>query len=92
MYPTKIKYAEKEPLPFSYKVNVLEALKAKGYSSYRIRKEKLFSENTLSSFRAEELPTWKNLGKLCELLECDIGDIIQYEKREEMTEDASNPQ
>ena len=32
-----------------YEIDVLEALKAAGYSTYRIRKEKIFAEGTLSA-------------------------------------------
>ena len=68
-------------IPFVYKINVLEALKEKGYSSYRIRQEKIFSQKTLTMFRNNKMTSWSSIGLLCELLECDIGDIVKYEKK-----------
>ena len=36
-------------MPFKYKIDVIAALKRAGYSTYRIRKEKIFSEGTLQN-------------------------------------------
>lgn len=63
-------------MPVSYRINVLEALKAAGYSTYRIRKEKIFSESTLQMFRNKEPVSWAVISKLCDLLQCDVGDIL----------------
>lgn len=63
-------------MPITYKINVLEALKAAGYSTYKIRKEKLFSESTLQSFRDGEPVSWAVISRVCELLQCDVGDIL----------------
>ena len=38
-------------MPFRYKIDVLDALKKAGFSTYRIRKEKIFAEGTLQNFR-----------------------------------------
>lgn len=62
-----------------FKIDVLEALKNNGYSSYRIRKEKLLAESTLQKLRDGN--TGLNVevvGTLCELLNCQPGDIIEY--------------
>jgi putative transcriptional regulator len=69
-------------MALKYKINVLEALKDKGYSSYILRKEKLLSESTIQKLRAGEGVAWDNLDTLCRLLECDIGDILEYQKEE----------
>ncbi len=34
-----------------YKINILEALKKAGYSSYRLRQEKVLGEGTLQQLR-----------------------------------------
>lgn len=69
-------------MPLKYKINVLEALKEKGYSSYFFRntedESKKLSESTLQKLRRGEGLSWDNLETLCRLLECDIGDIIEY--------------
>ena len=54
-----------------YKINVLDALKKKGYSSYTLRKEKLLSESTIQKLREGEGVAWDNLDTLCKLLDCD---------------------
>lgn len=65
-----------------YKINVLNALKENGYSSYKLRKEKIFGEATLQKFRKKEYINFDNLNKLCELLNCQISDIIEYVKED----------
>lgn len=63
-------------MPLQYKIDVLSALKEKGYSSYRLRKEKIFGERVIQQLRDREPVSWEVLGRLCSLLSCDIGDII----------------
>lgn len=65
-----------------YKINVLEALKEKGYSSYTLRKEKLLGESTIQKLRNGEGVSWENLESLCKLLDCDISNIIEYVKED----------
>lgn len=67
-------------MSLKYKIDVLEALKEKGYSSYILRKEKLLSESTIQKLRNGEGVAWDNLDTLCKLLECDISDILEYQK------------
>lgn len=61
-----------------YKVNVLEKLKAAGYSQNRIRTEKLLGMSVVSKIRAGGLPSWHELDVICGLLKCQPGDIIEY--------------
>lgn len=62
-----------------YKVDVVELLKSKGYSSYRIRKEKLLAESTLQKLREGNTSiSVENVGTICELLNCQPGDVIEY--------------
>lgn len=65
-------------MPIRYKTDILEALKAKGYSTYRIRKEKLLAESTVQAFRKGELVSLDNIARICELLGCQPGDILEY--------------
>lgn len=62
----------------SYSLDVLAALKEKGYSSYRIRKEKLFGEAQLQKLRSNELVSKETLNTLCKLLNCQPGEILKY--------------
>lgn len=61
-----------------YKLDILAALKNNGYTTYRIKKEKILSESTLQKFRHKEGISWSNLDTLCSLLNCQPGDIIAY--------------
>lgn len=67
-----------------YKVDILAELKKKGYSSTRIREEKLIGQSYLQQLRRGEPVSWKMLGTICSLLECQPGDLIEYV--EELTE------
>lgn len=61
-----------------YKVDIMAALKAKGYSSTRIREEKLIGQSYLQQIRHGELVSWKALDTICSLLDCQPGDLIEY--------------
>ena len=61
---------------FRYKIDVLHALKEKGYNSTKLRKEKLLGENAIQSLRKDEMVGIIALEKLCSILEMQPGDII----------------
>ena len=65
-------------MPIKYRVNVLAKLKEAGYSTYRIRKEKLFGEATVQKLRNNELVSWDNVAVVCNILGCQPGDIMEY--------------
>lgn len=67
-------------MSFIYKTDILKTLKANGYNTNRIRKEKIIGESMLQKFRNGEMVSWGVLDKICTLLECDVGDIIQHTK------------
>ena len=66
-----------------YKFDVLAALRAVGYTSYRIRREKLLAESTLQKFREGKPVSTDNIGTLCKMLGCQPGDILEYRKEED---------
>lgn len=68
-------------MPIKYKVDVLAALKEKGYSSYKMRKEKVFGERTIQQLRNQEPVSWEVLSRICALLECQPGDILEYSEQ-----------
>ena len=65
-------------MPVQYKIDVLKTLKEKGYSSIRLRNDKLIGEATIQRLRHNKSVSFEVLAKLCCLLECDIGDILEY--------------
>ena len=73
-----------------WKVDVIPVLKTAGYSSYRIRQEKIFGQQVLTDLRNKKLPSWAVLDRICGLLHCQPGDLIEYaeEDKNENTPDA----
>lgn len=65
-----------------YKNNILSELKRKGYNTNRIRKEKLMAERQLQYIRDNNV-TIATVNKLCQLLNCQPGDILEYIPDEE---------
>lgn len=61
-----------------YTIDILSELKSRGYTTYRIRKEKLFSESTLQKFRKGTVVSADNINTLCSFLNCQPGDILEY--------------
>lgn len=62
----------------SYKMDVLESLKVAGYTTYKLRKEKVMGEATLQQLRDGCLVSWANIDTICRLLNCQPGDILEY--------------
>ncbi|MBR2407162.1 MAG: helix-turn-helix transcriptional regulator [Clostridia bacterium] len=61
-----------------YKVDVLKWLRAAGFNSGRLRREKLLGQSTLTKLRRGELLSWGETGKVCELLHCQPGDLFAF--------------
>ncbi len=61
-----------------YKIDIMKALKDAGYNSTRIREEKLIGQSYLQQIRHQELVSWKTIDTLCGLLNCQVGDIVEY--------------
>ena len=70
-------------IPIIYKINILNALKEQGLSSYRLRKENLLSEGAIQSLRTNKMISLDSVGRICGLLDCQPGDILAYKKNEE---------
>ena len=66
-----------------YKADVLALLKAAGYPSTRIRAEKLLGQSYVQQLRKGELISWAALNKVCALLDCQPGDLLEYRPDEE---------
>ena len=61
---------------YNYKINILEALKEKGYTTYYIRQNKLLSESTLQRLRNNQTISMVSLLTIANLLKMNIRDII----------------
>ena len=60
-----------------YKIDILSALRSAGFSSYRLRKDKIFGEAVIQKLRSGEGVGWSTLETLCNLLSCQPSDIIE---------------
>ena len=67
-------------MPMRYKVDVMAKLKEAGYTTTKIRKDKIMGEAMLQKIRQGQMVSWATLETLCDLLACDVGDLITYEK------------
>ena len=70
-------------MSLQFKINVLEALKEKGYTTYTLRKEQLLSESTIQKLRNGKGISWENIEVLCRLLDCQPSDLMEYVKTSE---------
>lgn len=70
-------------MAIKYKLDLLPALKAAGYNTSRLRREKIMGEKDIQSLRTGALVSWRNIDKLCRMLNCQPGDIVKYVPDEE---------
>lgn len=61
-----------------YKIDILDVLKQNGYTTYKLRKEKIIGEAQIQKIREGELASKETLNKICKLLNCQPGDILEY--------------
>ena len=65
-------------LCLSFTEKIVASLKEAGYSTYRLRQDKLFGERTIQKFREGEIVNADNLALLCKLIKCQPGDLLEY--------------
>lgn len=63
-----------------YKIDVLDTLKKEGYSQTRLRKEKLIGQDAIQKMRKGDMIGINVLATVCELLNMQPGNIIEYSK------------
>ena len=57
---------------------LLSLMEIKGLSTYKIRKDKIISESTLQKIRENKSITTDSIASLCEALNCQPGDLMEY--------------
>lgn len=67
-------------MPLVYKIDVLQALKERGYNTTKLRKERLLAEGTIQKLRDREPISWGNIAKICEMLDCQPDYFIEFER------------
>ena len=65
-----------------YKIDILEKLKENGYSTYKLRKDKIIGEAQIQKIRNGDIASKETLNTIYELLNCQPGDILEYVKTE----------
>ena len=68
-------------MPIKYD-KLINLLKEKGYTTYRIRKEKVVGQATWQKIQNGGDIDTRTISKLCEVLDCQPGDILEYESDE----------
>lgn len=69
-------------MPIKYD-KLFALLKEKGYTTYRIRKEGLLGQSTLTALKnGKGGLTEKSIDKLCQVLGCQPGDLMEYSPEE----------
>lgn len=67
-----------------YRFDVLQRLKKEGYSTYRIREDKILAEGTMQRIcTGSTAISVESLGILCNILRCQPGDILEWVPEEE---------
>ena len=70
-------------MPIVY-YKLLEKLKENGYSTYKIRQEKILGQRTYTALKnGEGSIDNKTLEKFCEMFNCQPGDLMEWVPKEE---------
>lgn len=65
-------------MPIIY-TKLFDRLKEAGYTTYRIRKEKLMGQGTLTALKnGTGGLEHKTIERLCQVLDCQPGDLMEY--------------
>lgn len=73
-------------MTIAYKTDILSTLKEKGYNTTRLRREKLLAESTIQQLREGKLVSWTNIDRICALLNCQPGDVLEHRAISEQME------
>jgi putative transcriptional regulator len=58
--------------------DIISRLAAAGYTTYKIRKDKLISEGTMQRLRENKPISTDTIDTLCRLLDTQPGELIEY--------------
>lgn len=64
-------------MPIKYRIDVLQALKNAGFTTYRIRRGGPINQTALQRLREGKLISWEQLSNLCTALNLQPGDILE---------------
>lgn len=58
--------------------DILQKLKDAGYTTTRLRREKIISESTLTKLRTNKAISTETLGLICKLTGLPVEELIEY--------------
>lgn len=62
-----------------YKIDIMDALDRKGFNSYKAKKTKIISQNTLQKLKNEDTSiSLESINRICMVLDMQPKDIIEY--------------
>ncbi len=62
------------------RIRIREVAKKKGWSLYRLAKEMVLPQQTVYSWASGRTqPSYENMDRLCDILECSMTDLFQPE-------------
>lgn len=65
-------------LAIKYKIDIMKALKEAGYTTIILREEHHIGESAMTKFRRGEYVSLDIINRVCKLLNCQPGDIMEY--------------
>lgn len=78
-------------MPMKYD-KLFALMKEKKLTTYRIRREKIISERTLQHMRDSKSIETESLCRLCKILDCQPGDIMEYVPEDDQQQLSTFPQ
>lgn len=62
-----------------YRINIIAEMKKAGYSTVRIRRERIVGESTLQKMRSGDTSiNLESLGAICNILQCQLSDLVEW--------------
>lgn len=69
-------------MPIKYD-KLFSLMREKGLTTYRIRQENIISQSALTAIKNGKSVTTDTIAKLCKVLNCQPGDIMEYEEEQD---------
>ncbi len=72
-------------MPIKYD-KLFAMMKEKGLTTYRIRMENVISQSALTALKNGKSVTTDTIAKLCKVLQCQPGDILEYSEANKISD------
>lgn len=70
----------------TYNIDVLQKLSDSGYTTYYLKQNKIVGQQTIQDLRTGKIIGTKSLEKICDLLQCQPGELIGWVPSEVATD------